>query len=101
MAISKKGSRLIVVNGDRYRWRIRKKPTYSQGNVWNTLTVAVEKAENPGATLIIEMPQAHPCNWMGEKPVPVLPSNVENCIKRALELGWKPSEPGSTFELSY
>ncbi len=89
MTISKKGSRLIVVNGDRYRCCIRKKPTYFQGNVWTTLTVAVQKAENPGATLIIKIPLAYPCNWIGEKSIPVLPSDVERCVKRALELSCK------------
>lgn len=32
VAIPKKGSRLISVDGTAYRWRIRHKPTYSQGN---------------------------------------------------------------------
>ncbi|MFI6297620.1 hypothetical protein ACIBEJ_38915 [Nonomuraea sp. NPDC050790] len=31
MAIPKKGSRLITVDGVRYRWRIRHKPSYGQG----------------------------------------------------------------------
>ena len=101
MAIPKKGSRLIVVDGDRYRWRIRRKITYSQGNGWGKLTFAVEHFDKSGATLVVEMPQAHPSNWMGEPIVPVLPYDVEYSIRQAIAKGWKPSEPGSSFELRY
>ncbi len=31
MAIPKRGSRNIVVNGESYRWYMRRRPTYSQG----------------------------------------------------------------------
>ncbi|NEU71076.1 hypothetical protein PI95_000415 [Hassallia byssoidea VB512170] len=101
MAIPKKGSRLIVVDGDRYRWRVRRKITYSQCNGWTKLTVAIEHFDKSGATLIVKMPQGHPKNWTWEPVVPVLPCDVEYSIRQAIAKGWKPSEPGSSFELQY
>lgn len=43
MALVKKGSRLITVNGTTYRWRLRGRPTYGQGVVQSPLTFAVEQ----------------------------------------------------------
>ena len=49
MATRKIGSRRIVVDGIAYRWRIRKRATYSQADYGHgKLHVAVELAERPG-----------------------------------------------------
>ncbi|TMR88031.1 hypothetical protein EJK15_68485 [Nonomuraea basaltis] len=45
MAIPKKGSRHITVDGAVLRWRVRRKPTYCQGNGWGPMTFAVELAD--------------------------------------------------------
>ncbi len=37
VALNKRGSRPIVVDGNRYRWLIRRKPTYSQGLTWSPM----------------------------------------------------------------
>ncbi|GAA3653812.1 hypothetical protein GCM10022224_016050 [Nonomuraea antimicrobica] len=42
MATSKKGSRLITVDGTAFRWRVRRKPTYCQANSSGPLTFAVD-----------------------------------------------------------
>ncbi len=86
MAIPNKGSRLIVVDGDSYRWRIRQKPTYCQSNLWKRLTIAIEHFDKSGATLIVKMPQAHPSNWMEEPIVPIVPSDVEYTIRQAIAI---------------
>ena len=99
MAILKKGSRLIVVEGTTYRWRVRHKPTYHQGLAWSNLVLAVEHASANGSKLVVELPQAHPSNWMGGPVVPVLPSNVEQCIRLALMAGWRPTGEGKTFQM--
>lgn len=101
MTISKKGSRQIVVDGDRYRWYIRRKPTYSQALMQPKLTVAVEHFANPGTTLIVEMPQPHPSRWMNYLVVPVLPSDIEGIIRLAISQGWQPTTVGSSFEIAY
>lgn len=99
MAIPNKGSRQIVVEGTIYRWRVRHKPTYSQANAWTNFVLAVEQAEARGSTLLVDLSQAHPGNWMGEPVVPVLPSDVELCIRKALTAGWRPSERGKSFQM--
>ncbi|WP_331752242.1 hypothetical protein [Streptomyces sp. NBC_00829] len=100
MALPKKGSRRICVDGINYRWRLRGRPTYDQGMVWSHLTYAVEHAETPGTTLLITTNQPHPSNWMGETATPVLPSDVANNIRTARANGWSPETHGSPFHLN-
>lgn len=48
MAIPKKGSRIISVNESDYKWRIRRKVTYSQVDYGlGKLHLAIESVENP------------------------------------------------------
>ena len=85
MAIPKKGSRLIVVDGDRYRWRIRQKPSRSQSDYGCNMTFAVEHFDKSGATKVVEMLRAHPmCS--GKQTVPVVLSDVEYSIRQAIAI---------------
>ncbi|WP_392958328.1 hypothetical protein [Streptomyces sp. LN245] len=99
MALVKKGSRLIDVDGTVYRWRLRGRPTYDQGLVWSPLTYAVEYADTPGTTLVVTTNQPHPSNWFGTQGSPILPSEVAAAIRAALTGGWTPARPGSPFHL--
>ncbi|MGW5776425.1 hypothetical protein [Streptomyces sp. NPDC003863] len=99
MALVKKGSRLITVDGTAYRWRVRGRPTYDQGLVRSPLTYAVEHAEASGATLVVATDQPHPSNWFGTQGGPILPSQVAVSIRTALADGWSPECPGSPFHL--
>ncbi|MFF2197560.1 hypothetical protein [Streptomyces sp. NPDC058157] len=99
MALVRKGSRLITVDGTAYRWRLRGRPTYDQGLVVSPLTYAVELARTPGTTLVVTTGQPHPGNWLGAAARPVLPSQVEGSIRAALAAGWTPADPGSPFHL--
>ncbi|GAB2938560.1 hypothetical protein GCM10027075_43760 [Streptomyces heilongjiangensis] len=58
MALVRKGSRRIVVDGTPYRWRLRGRPTYFQGLAWSPCTFAVEHADTPGA-LVVTIDQPH------------------------------------------
>ena len=103
MAIPKKGSRTIVVGGVEYRWYIRRKPTYVQAMAeWigrcGGVRFAVECADSPGQVLVVELAQSHPGTY-AETKVAVVPSQVADAITRALEQGWKPTEPGGPFRL--
>ncbi|MFC4011598.1 hypothetical protein ACFOY2_30510 [Nonomuraea purpurea] len=100
MAIPKKGSRPITVDGTVYRWRVRHKPIRGQGNSWDPLTFAVERAEEPGGVLVVSLPCARPDNWRGQRTIPVRPVLVAGCIRRAVEQGWNQSRPGSPFALT-
>ncbi|MFF8266724.1 hypothetical protein ACF059_04960 [Streptomyces sp. NPDC016562] len=99
MALVKKGSRLITVDGTTYRWRLRGRPTYDRGLVQSPLAYAVEHAETPGTTLVITTDQPHPSNWLGTHGSPVLPGQVAAGIRTALTAGWTPTSPGSPFHL--
>ncbi len=99
MAPVRKGSRGIVVDGTVYRWRLRGKPTYSQGLAWSPCTFAVEHADTPGATLVVTTDQPHQSNWIGREAKTVLPSGVAVAVRLALREGWTPTVAGSAFHL--
>ncbi|MGA5296856.1 hypothetical protein ACPCKV_23545 [Streptomyces koyangensis] len=101
MALTKKGSRLITVDGTTYRWRVRHKPTYAQGLCWTPLTYAVEAAggEGPGTTLVVTTDRTHPGNWLLVDPGSVRPEHVADAIREARERGWDPARQGSPFPL--
>ncbi|MET8854577.1 hypothetical protein [Streptomyces sp. NPDC004579] len=99
MALVRKGSRRIVVDGTVYRWRLRGRPTYVQGLAWSPCMFAVEHADTPGMTLVITTDQPHPSNWIGRESEPVLPSGVAAAVRLALREGWTPTVPGPTFHL--
>ncbi|GAT83188.1 hypothetical protein STXM2123_3889 [Streptomyces sp. F-3] len=48
MALVRKGSRRVVVDGTARRRRLRGKPTYCQGLAWSPCTFAVEHENTPG-----------------------------------------------------
>jgi hypothetical protein len=105
MAIPRKGSRQITVDGQRFRWSIRRKATHSQSDFQSaTLTFAVEAAEHKGRLLHVELARPRPDNWHSwyskTDVVPVTPSEVAKFIRQALRAGWNPVEPGSPFEIT-
>ncbi|MET7377984.1 hypothetical protein ABZT08_04020 [Streptomyces sp. NPDC005526] len=99
MALGRKGARRIVVDGTAYRWRLRHRPTYSQGLAWSPCTFTVEHADTPGTTLVVTTNKPHPSNWIGRDAKAVLPSDVAHAVERALREGWAPTAPGVPFRL--
>ena len=98
MATRKTGSRLLVVDHVMYRWRIRKRATYSQSDYGHgMLHVAVELAEQPGAVLVLYTDRPHPVDWGTNQVGPVCPSDVAGWVREALVAGWVPSRPGPQF----
>ncbi|PMR62690.1 hypothetical protein C1A38_02830 [Verrucosispora sp. ts21] len=100
MALVKKGSRLITVDGITYRWRVRARPTYAQALCEKPLAVAVEQVDCKGRVLLVSMPQDHPSNWFGGPAVPALPSTVAAIVRAALAEGWQPTQPGTAFHMT-
>ncbi|NRB47809.1 MAG: hypothetical protein HRU41_09040 [Saprospiraceae bacterium] len=100
MAISKKGSRSIVVNDINYSWLIRRKVTYNQ-EIFGTpqLNVAIERADQPGSTLVIhtDRPHSKSIETKATDIIPITPKDVATWISNALELGWNPNVPGPQF----
>lgn len=99
MALVRKGSRRIVVDGTSYRWRLRGRSTYFQGLAWAPCTFAVEHADTPGMTLVVTTDQCHPSNWIGREADPILPGRVAAAVRLALHQGWSPTAEGSAFHL--
>lgn len=100
MAIPKKGSRLITVDGTVFRWRVRRKPTYCQGNSWGPMTFAVELAGASGRVLLVSLPCSRPDAWWGKRTMAIRPALVTATIRMALNHGWDPRQAGNAFELA-
>lgn len=101
MALTKRGSRRIVVDGTAYRWMVRGRPTYMQALVQTTLCFAVQNAECPGTTLVVNTGQPHPSNWFDLPATAVCPRQVATSIQVARAQGWSSEEPGSPFMLDF
>lgn len=99
MALPKTGSRYIVVDELRYRWRIRHKPSYGQGLAETGLVLAVELATLPACTLLVQFQQSRPDNWLGKVSISIKPGLVAQAIRLALSLGWQAANRGSAFVL--
>lgn len=100
MAMPRKGSRLITVDGTVYRWAVRAKPTYCQALGWRPLTFAVEHAHTPGRTLSVETDSLRLDNWLERPGTPVTPRIVGRSIRAAVAAGWHPDRSGSAFRLT-
>ncbi|WP_336204324.1 hypothetical protein [Nonomuraea sp. LPB2021202275-12-8] len=100
MAIPKKGSRFITVDGTIFRWRVRRRPTYCQGNSWGPMTFAVELADAPGRVLLASLPCSRPDAWWGERTITIRPALVTATVRMALCHGWDPRQAGKTFDFA-
>ena len=99
MAIPKRGSSQVVVDSITYRWRVRDRPTYSQGNGWKGIIIAVAAEQKPSTTLIVNLERKHVSNWLEIASQPVIPNEVEQWIRKARANGWTPLEAGKPFEM--
>jgi hypothetical protein len=100
MSLSRKGSRPITVDGTRYRWYVRRKPSYGQGLAQSNLTVAVElDAPARGSVLVVDVGQPRPDNWLGRPAAVVTPRDVAEFVREARRAGWRPEAAGSPFTL--
>jgi hypothetical protein len=99
MTLARKGTRSISVDGVAFRWKVRGKPTYAQGLGWSPLCFVAELAEGAGARLVVELPVAHPSNWLLLPSASVTPGLVTASIRSALTDGWQPDRPGPVFRV--
>jgi hypothetical protein len=100
MALSKKGSRIITVDGVKYRWLIRRKATYTQSCYLDgCLHVAIELAQSPGMMLLLWTDRPHPEGYaiLPMDVIPITPADIANWIRQSLELGWKPELKDGTL----
>ena len=82
MAISKKGTRSINVDGIEYLWKLCSPDYYRI-----PYSIAVQIADRQGSVLIDRL----------QEYFVVTPSLVASCIREALAAGWQPTVPGVPF----
>ena len=111
MTMPRKGSRPIVVEGQPYRWRVRRKPTLGQVEGFSPLSISVECLTKPhtapGSVLLLDTERGRFDAWYvpNDRSLPVLaskaatPREVADGIREALKKGWRPNCPGGTFHL--
>jgi hypothetical protein len=88
-----------VVDGATYRYTIRSRPTYSQGNAWSVLTFAVVLEMGGYTTLLVKTNGHRPDNWLNQPHTVVTPALVKASIAQALADGWQPEAQGSAYVL--
>ena len=99
VALSRRGSRRIEVDGVAYRWRLRTRPTDGQRLGHTPLIVAIAAEVGPGPALIVRHFHAHPGNTIGRRAEAVTPREVVAMIREGIREGWQPSRPGRAVEL--
>jgi hypothetical protein len=101
MAIPKKGSRKISIDGITYRWSIRANPTYSEANEWSNLKATVELYDSPASVLSIDFMVPRNDSWISNGKVKVTPADICICINQSISLGWDSSAKGDNHFLEY
>jgi hypothetical protein len=96
MAISKKYSRRIVVDGVAYRWRVPPEVEYDQTGHDGLLIVNVWHEGSSGQPLRL-LGGPHPMRTQAPPGVVVTPQRVAAGIRAALRAGWQPTIPNHLF----
>lgn len=102
MSLPRKGSRAVSHDQHRYRWHVRRKPTYAQGAFSTPMTVAIERiGDEPGTVLLVNLRVSRPDNWLDPHQTALTPAVVRKIIASALEAGWNPDAQGGAFEYEH
>lgn len=107
MTLTKKKSRGISVNDERYRFQVSSTKTDNEGNY--SLNLTIQSEENKGSALKVhglvtrnfwlDFPDFGTEVKKEEYPV-ITPKHISNIIKLALNQGWEPNSPGAVFEIT-
>lgn len=92
MAMARKGSRVITVADQRFRWRLVPR------DVSQALLV-IEAADNPGGQFVLYGPHMMEPGVRPPAEAVLTPARVAEIIQFALEQGWVPAQDG-TFKAS-
>jgi hypothetical protein len=95
MAMPKKGSRVILVAHQSFRWRVR--ATFADGFSPVTVWLTVERAEDPGCQLRVPFYGEFGYGLLHRKDeywreLVIEPKLVADCIEVALRDGWDPAD---------
>jgi hypothetical protein len=101
MALPRKGSRKIIVDGLPYRWYIRPRPTNTSQDYGDVnITIAIEREDVSQRTrLIVDVPLVRPDGFStkGKSRGYVTPADVAKIIQSALADGWLADQQGSPW----
>lgn len=102
MSIPRTGARTVSQGEHRYRWYVRRKPTYSQGAFSAAMKVAIERiGVDHGTVLLVDLRVSRPDDWIDPHQTALTPAIVRKIIASALDAGWLPAGKGSAFEYKY
>ncbi|MCA9109343.1 MAG: hypothetical protein KDA52_05320 [Planctomycetaceae bacterium] len=93
MAMPKKGTRLVTVEGVAYRWRLSNHSALCVAD----REIIVELSINPSSTLVVKATEIDR-DFGDDYHYEVTPALIETGIKKALSQGWHPDKRG-TFNL--
>lgn len=90
MALNRRHSRLITLDGTDYRWQVRRDSecVYCKGGLGASFVV--QQVDPQGSVLVVE--SSHTMS-------PIVPAVVRACVRSALGQGWMPAHPGAQFHL--
>jgi hypothetical protein len=98
MALAKKKSRLIHVDGDDYRWAVSPDDGF--------MVLVVERAQGPGSRLLVYtgydellLPKPGGAGFLRSSQIEITPGFVRRWVDYALAHGWTPAIPGREFRL--
>ena len=97
MAILKKGLRKIVVNGETFYWRIRKKVSHNERCDTEYSVPILHESE--GQLLFVYVGFCRSEGYWTEYITSVTPKLIREKIIEAINLGWKYAEKGSAIRL--
>lgn len=101
MSLPRKGLRKITVQGSKFEWTIRKRPTSGQLYHKKKLLAAVQiVSESDKGLLLIDFGVSPPGNWRNPHKTSVTPQIIEAAITKALKEGWDPLKK-ATYEISF
>ncbi len=98
MATTRKGWRQIVVDGEKFRWTIRRKANYFDYIGNSPMRSTVENAAGGLLTVTLNRPRSD--SWFPDATLrPVAPSEVAHLIRVAKRQGWNTEEKSKPYSL--
>ena len=99
MAISAKGLRELVVAGEKFYWRVRKKISWDELHD-DQIGIPIQHASG-GQLLIAYVGYARSIYGAASRYAvrPITPGMIEGCIGEAISLGWKFNVPGKPVSI--
>ncbi|MGW2872099.1 hypothetical protein [Kitasatospora sp. NPDC001225] len=98
MALARKGTRRIAVDGEEYRWRVTRQH-WCCDYEGTTLGYAAEHAAHPGTALVVDTGRPTLRTPGAVATDLVLPREVAAGIRTARANGWTPATPGPPLTL--